>query len=626
MYTAFRRPGTIACLVLLTLLSLVLSGYRFGVSDHAYKIPFLKATLSPELYPGDETVAQRHNYVSFTYHVVGPLVRVVGIEWAYFVLHVACLGLFLASVYVLARGLSGRDSVGLLAAAMMVLPKSLLGGIDSFDTVFLAREMAYAPAVLSVHLLLKRRYAASLFVAGLVLNLHAATALPLVAVLVFTAALWRPLRVKRLATGLVLLALAGAPFVVARLGSEAPTALQVLDPEWLGLLRMRMPHHYFASTWRWHYSVFLPLAAFGLYALWAVRRSRTDTGVVLMVMASALACFGGWFFTEVIPVQAVMIATPFRSTLVVLVLAVAVIARMLVARVGVNGLSVVFGSGIVACVATGHSHLLVVPAAGWVAVEHLMPRVRNRVLAWGLLAAGIAAGGAVFLKVQLYFHSADLRWLVGQAHYVLLWASITVAALGVAGRRVEPRTAHGWHSLAGAAVLGMVAFFVISEAALGDHRLSRCAWPWVVTDSPWQQVQCWAKHHTPLDARFITPPRRDGFRIHSERGVVVEWKDGAFINFSRRAATTWHRRMVDLGAGTDKNTAGYGQLDEKALAALSAKYGAHYVVVERPKALRLPLAYENDAFRVYRLQGSLQASDFRPQGEVPERSPLKPGA
>jgi len=294
-------------------------------------------------------------------------------------------------------------------------------------------------------------------------------------VLVFTAALWRPVRVKRLATGLVLFALAGAPFVLARLGSEAPAALQVLDPEWLGLLRMRMPHHYFASTWQWHYSVFLPLAAFGLYALWAVRRPRTDTGVALMVMASALACFGGWFFTEVIPVQAIMIATPFRSTLIVLVLAVAVIARMLVARVGASGLSVVFGSGIVACVATGHSHLLVVPAAGWVAVEHLMPRVRNRVLAWVLLAGCMAVAGAVYLKVQLYFCSADLHWLLGQAHHVLLWVVIAVAALVVAGRRFEARTAHGWHSLAGATVLGLVAFFVTSEAAFGDHRLSRCA-------------------------------------------------------------------------------------------------------------------------------------------------------
>jgi len=308
----------------------------------------------------------------------------------------------------------------------------------------------------------------------------------------------------------------------------------------------------------------------------------------------------------------------------VLVLAVAVIARMLVARVGASGLSVVFGSGIVACVATGHSHLLVVPAAGWVAAEHLMPRVRNRVLAWALLAGCMVAAGAVYLKVQLYFCSADLHWLLGQAHHVLLWVVIAVAALVVAGRRFEASTAHGWHSLAGATVLGLVAFFVTSEAAFGDHRLSRCAWPWVTTDSPWQQVQCWAKHHTPLDARFITPPRRGGFRIHSERGVVVEWKDGAFINFSRRAATTWHRRMVDLGAGKGKDAPGYEQLDEQALARLSTKYGAHYVVVERPKALRLPLAYENDAFRVYRLRATgtkLQASGSRLQVTPPSAAP-----
>ena len=373
-----RRTAIVLCLVLLTLVSLVLSGYRFGVSDHAYKIPFLKATLNPELYPGDETVAQRHNYVSFAYHAIAPMVRGVGIEWAYFLLHVACLGLLLTSVYVLARGLSGRDSVGLLAATMMVLPKGVLGGISTFDTVFLAREMAYAPAVFSVHLMLKRRYAAALLVAGVVLNLHAATALPLVGMLLFVAVLWRPVPLKRLLTGLVLLAAAGVPFVLARLGSEAPLALQVLDPEWLALLRRRMSHHYFASTWLWTYSAFLPLAGLGLYALARAPRPKTDAGVVLLAMASALMCVGGWFFTEVIPVQAIMIATPFRSTLIVAVLAVALIARLLVARMGSGLLSVVFGAGIVTCVTTDHGHLLLIPAAGWLAVQHVMPRVRHQ--------------------------------------------------------------------------------------------------------------------------------------------------------------------------------------------------------------------------------------------------------
>ena len=599
-----RRPGTILCLVLLTLLSLVLSGYRYDTSDHAYKIPFLKATINPELYPGDGTVAQRHNYVSFTYHVIAPLVRLVGIEWAYFVLHLACLGLLLTSVFVLARGLSGSDGVGLLAAAMMVIPKSVLGGINTFDTLFLARELAYAPAVLSMHFMLKRRHATALLLAGVVLNLHAATALPLIAMLVFVGVLWRPVPVRRLLTGLALLAAASVPFLLARSGSEAPLALQILDGQWLRLLRLRMPHHYFASTWLWTYTVFLPVAGLGLYALWSAPRRRTDTGVVLAFMASALMCIGGWFFTEVIAVQAIMIATPFRSTLIVFVLAVAVIARMLVQHVGTRPLSVILGTGIVACVITGHGHLLLVPAAGWIAIERLVPRVRHRALAALMLVGAVAGAGLVFLRMEMYFRTLNGAWLVGQSHHVLLWVCIGVLTVWLARRQAGGGVADGWpvRGLAAAAVLGTSLFLVVDEAVFHENRPAQCAWPWVPRSTPWHDVQTWARSRTPIDTCFITPPRHDGFRTRSERAVVGEWKDGAFINFSRRTARAWWQRMTDLGVhGEGKAQCTYNQLDEQAMARLSAKYRADYVVVERPRRLRLPLAYQNAAFRVYRV-------------------------
>ena len=69
--------------------------------------------------------------------------------------------------------------------------------------------------------------------------------------------------------------------------------------------------------------------------------------------------------------------------------------------------------------------------------------------------------------------------------------------------------------------------------------------------------------------------------------------------------------MTDLGVqGERKDQCTYDQLNEKDMARLSAKYRADYVVVEQPRQLRLPLAYQNAAFRVYRVGDGAEPRDL----------------
>jgi hypothetical protein len=52
-------------------------------------------------------------------------------------------------------------------------------------------------------------------------------------------------------------------------------------------------------------------------------------------------------------------------------------------------------------------------------------------------------------------------------------------------------------------------------------------------------AQEWARSNTPAGSLFLTPDRAGGFRIHSERPVICEWRDGTQAYFSADFGKQW---------------------------------------------------------------------------------------
>ena len=124
----------------------------------------------------------------------------------------------------------------------------------------------------------------------------------------------------------------------------------------------------------------------------------------------------------------------------------------------------------------------------------------------------------------------------------------------------------------------------------------------------WINVQIWAKENTSTETVFITPPYLEGFRIHSQRGIVAEVKDGAPGIYAIKFAIKWWHRMNDLGYKNLSITVldfapeckqGYNALSEIQLVSLGEKYKVSYVVVEKPRELNFKLVYQNEHFKVY---------------------------
>jgi hypothetical protein len=110
-----------------------------------------------------------------------------------------------------------------------------------------------------------------------------------------------------------------------------------------------------------------------------------------------------------------------------------------------------------------------------------------------------------------------------------------------------------------------------------------------MTDDTWSDIQRLAREHTPLQARILTPPRRNGFRLHSQRAIVGEWRDGTMQFFDPAFAREWEQRM----AATDpERTQGFRAPQWVELA---TSLGAEYLVLPvGSEAGLLPVAANSD--------------------------------
>jgi hypothetical protein len=135
-------------------------------------------------------------------------------------------------------------------------------------------------------------------------------------------------------------------------------------------------------------------------------------------------------------------------------------------------------------------------------------------------------------------------------------------------------------------------------------------------NSPWVDVQDWARENTPISARFITPPEKWGvqeadWRVHSERASAVTLSELLVAAFQPGYEIEWAPRFDLLAPGALQRFNGdyfsnvevtrqaYTSLSTEQLISASCQFDTQYIVREKPSQHPLPLAYENSAFVVY---------------------------
>jgi hypothetical protein len=120
----------------------------------------------------------------------------------------------------------------------------------------------------------------------------------------------------------------------------------------------------------------------------------------------------------------------------------------------------------------------------------------------------------------------------------------------------------------------------------------------------WLDMQYYVHDHTPKDALILTPydVPMGGFRIHSDRKVLVCYRDCGIIGFDYAAAVEWNKRVNDIAPFKVFSREG---IDQAVLIAI-LKYKVNYVVFmnyygpDNDTSI-LKKIYENEVFSLFQV-------------------------
>jgi GH35 family endo-1,4-beta-xylanase len=168
--------------------------------------------------------------------------------------------------------------------------------------------------------------------------------------------------------------------------------------------------------------------------------------------------------------------------------------------------------------------------------------------------------------------------------------------VALAGAFVCLRTSRTWARAAVRATL--VAVCALGAVAVGGRAGEAGAG----ADS-WVAVQAAARQLTPCDATILTPAEPGGFRVHSERSVYGEWRDGTQQFFSPAFSHVWWDRMRALQPGLTMDADGrvlnrgaaLADLTAPEIAGIAEAAAARFVVLpaDAEALRRLPVVYTN---------------------------------
>jgi len=121
--------------------------------------------------------------------------------------------------------------------------------------------------------------------------------------------------------------------------------------------------------------------------------------------------------------------------------------------------------------------------------------------------------------------------------------------------------------------------------------------------SDWIKVCDWIAENTASNALFITPRLNQSFKWRTGRAEVVNKQD---IPQDARGIVEWDRRLKDIfyfnQNGVEQTLDSIGVRGTETVSELAKKYHAQYVLMDRGQLLKLPIAFRNDEYVVYRIE------------------------
>jgi len=159
--------------ILLTLFIVLSYGYYFGTFDQASHIPYLKKTIDPSLFPHDHFFDLRNTHFSYFWLLFIPFYKGGCLEPTMFIIHILSIYLTFWAIWKLSKTLFNNPLTSFLAVMVSALPHIGFSGFPLFEFSMLNRTVTLPFELIALNYYLKKNYAATFIILGVLYNFHA---------------------------------------------------------------------------------------------------------------------------------------------------------------------------------------------------------------------------------------------------------------------------------------------------------------------------------------------------------------------------------------------------------------------------------------------------------------------
>src|SRR3989338_7126824 len=487
----------------------ITNGYIYAWDDQHLEIPLLKSLIDPSLYPGDYYVQSlKNNFPSLFYAILARFITTDQVPGAYFILYVVSRFFLFFWMYKLWHFISQKRSAAFLCVAVIIL----LGRVEEFlYLTFSHQEFALAIIMAGIYFFYRERLVLAALILGGAANFHAHYSLfPMIYLNVFVLIFlkeskWKIFLKSNLA---FLLAASPAMFLIIKKYEAGSVSVPTPLAEWLDLYLLTCSQNFifqdisleqvvsnlktfFIAARKYLFLILLYTVNLIYY-----RPFEKDHKIYAISVSAVTMLAISFVFTYIFPNRFVIDLNLIRNIQYLLFFYTGYVTLLFLEKT-LNG-KMLFGFLL------GFLFMLLrIPS-----LDHYTPTYFTL---------------AVIITAFLFLHGL-WTWLDKRPRVALtqryLFLIIPLLVLFCAYSFFHYR------------------YLKIVQYGPGFWQIQR----------NWIDMQKYVKQHTPQNALLLAPNDTEmgGFRIFSERSIVVCYRDCGIIGFDYPAAVEWKKRLKDV--------------------------------------------------------------------------------
>ncbi|MBI1935272.1 hypothetical protein HYS31_02425 [Candidatus Woesearchaeota archaeon] len=634
-------------LFILTAFSIAINGYFFGIEVHGEVFPIIKTSIDGSLYKNEIMIKFIPYYGTYFYKLLSIPTRIFGLENSFFYIYVLNVYLLHVVIFYIAKLLFKKNIIGYLSVLLYLIDKTFPG--SELKPFYVVPRFFVLPFLfLAVYLFLRKRYVLSFFFIGLMMNIHLTSAHQLfLMMLLYFALNYKAVGLKAIIQCLMVFFIVSAPVLYT---GFANNTIPLFPPErWFEMVKIKNSHHFDPLFWGFNNwisqmtFVFVFMLSLGLISLKDEKHKKMITLAAGVVLLDIFATISYYFF----PISALLTVQWWRSGIFLGIIALIYSSNYLFEMYKKNLshkiAAVGLGASIILSNFKGVLLFLILIAALSLRKRPLVFKALiaaflslSALSVYSSIAPGVPSniyalkiGFVPFILVSLaivltmLFEYSKKRFtqlnkvILGYFMAFLFLIAMLAGSLLIRNLSIWPSGKLHEHMMYSYIYEGKPTVTYSSLSRLMSNPLGfirhNVYLPGYLEENDWRSLQYWARDNTHKDALFITPPYIDSFRAFSERAALIEWIDIGLVNFDIELANQLWERITDAcdsrlfgecreNSCIDLCKKNYNNLDESDFLRLSRKYSASYVIVEKPKVLKLTLAYENNSFLAYKVK------------------------